>query len=587
MDLEIEKRLEELLETIRRYMPADAEAAMTDPVIKMLLISLLHETRKIEDEVKNVPVKLLERYASDFIPKNKLNAMPAIAMVAPVFKSTARQDCYEPSFGDSYLFRTEETKETVTFVPLFKSMLFPFSNQVLVFPKDLEKHENATTPLKNVLWLGVQPEVQLHSLKGFIVMVRGKGIVAPEKIEVNGQELAFTTLDRFEDIGLLSPFDSYQSSGQLFSFMDEWRQDILFRRDMVLLYVTDPLVDRDQFKPGLPQSFKKNGLDENTYNKYIWLRLVFPEGYIIPEDVCITPNVQPVVNVEVSTVNLTPSAPIAKLQKKDNSFYLSVLRTPDGAECNDWDSPNADFLIRDYDASSYNNGDLHREVRNLYNHFVEDYYAFMEYNGIRDGEMIRSLRETIAKIGSGVELQNPKDRFDSGTYAVRNINNASAPSIIKVSFMTTMGRRGNEPVVGRVMENRKIMPFERNVPVVANASCGRDKASVDERYELVRYYSLTRDRLYTKRDIEAFVRKEIVAEFGKENVDRICVKIQVCGTAGYPAVHRGLYIDISFKDKMVYDQALSLSFGTLLHDHILYKSCLSMPLHVRLSCLEQ
>ena len=45
-----------------------------------------------------------------------------------------------------------------------------------------------------------------------------------------------------------------------------------------------------------------------------------------------------------------------------------------------------DIVIRDFDAACYNNGDLYRDVRNLYNRFVEDYYAFIEYNGIKDGE---------------------------------------------------------------------------------------------------------------------------------------------------------------------------------------------------------
>ena len=46
---------------------------------------------------------------------------------------------------------------------------------------------------------------------------------------------------------------------------------------------------------------------------------------------------------------------------------------------------------------------------------------------------------------------------------------------------------------------------------------GVDKATADEKYELLRYYTLTDDRLFTKKDIEAFIRKEVIRLFGYQN----------------------------------------------------------------------
>ena len=124
--------------------------------------------------------------------------------------------------------------------------------------------------------------------------------------------------------------------------------------------------------------------------------------------------------------------------------------------------------------------------------------------------------------------------------------------------------------------------IEPDVPVLVSAMGGRDKAGADERYELIRYYSLTNDRLFTKMDIDAFVRKELVAVFGKEEFKRIRLKINVAGAPGLHSVQRGLYVDIEFKDKKNYDKALGEGLQIKLQRKIESKSCISMPVMVRL-----
>ena len=160
-------------------------------------------------------------------------------------------------------------------------------------------------------------------------------------------------------------------------------------------------------------------------------------------------------------------------------------------------------------------------------------------------------------------------------------------SSIKVSYITTQGEVGNSPQAGEMMENKKAPVFNQKVPIVVSAMGGADKASADERYELLRYYSLTNDRLYTKMDIDAFLRKEIMVEFGREEFKRIIINMSIEGAEGPTAVQRGLYIDISFKDKKNYERALGISFDTLMQQRIESKSCISMPIIVKLRNLEE
>lgn len=152
--------------------------------------------------------------------------------------------------------------------------------------------------------------------------------------------------------------------------------------------------------------------------------------------------------------------------------------------------------------------------------------------------------------------------------------------------MTTQGKSGNTPQAGETMENKKLPTIEQKVKIVVPAMGGTDKASADERYEQLRYYSLTNDRLYTKMDIEAFLRKEIMAEFGKEEFKRIFIRINIEGTGGQAYLQRGLYIDIEFKDKKNYETAVNSAFDKLIKQKIESKSCIAMPIIINLINLE-
>jgi hypothetical protein len=153
--------------------------------------------------------------------------------------------------------------------------------------------------------------------------------------------------------------------------------------------------------------------------------------------------------------------------------------------------------------------------------------------------------------------------------------------------MTTRGEAGNQPKEGMMLENRNHPAFEQKVRVVVSACCGRDKATADDRYELLRYYTLTQDRLYTKMDIDAYLRKEIMHKFGSEEFPRILIDIQVAGMDGPASLRRGLYIDIKFKDRKNYDKAVAESFATRMQQRIGDKSCLSMPVKVGLVNMEE
>ena len=602
MDIELERKVAELTEYLKEISTDSLNYQMMDPIARMMLVALLHESQKIQDTIDSVSEKIIDHFCENFIPRNNVNAMPAVALVAPSFKKGKDSETTVVNSGVSFTYKNAGSKTAIEYLPLFKNTLIPY-DEVYVITKNRMTSNTKTIEVSmekdNIVWVGINTKSELESLKGFSLFIKGCDTVIPKKISVlsnDTTELQFCSMHRLEDIDMLEPFDAQQATGKFMSILKYWKESLQDLHDGSLYYITDDIKDRDVFKRKTFPRFFQNWLENEVLDCFnentLWLQIEYPENYVVPENCSVILNTLPIVNISVNTVTLTQSSPIAKLQKQEDSFFVQVLETSNSTHKQGFGMTTEDIVIRDFDAACYNNGDLYRDVRNLYNRFVEDYYAFIEYNGLKDGEDIKRLKELINKIGKSVGSQNPKYKFESGTYVMKNINQYPPSLSTKVSYVTTQGELGNalqaflEGDNDHKLECKKLPVIEQSVSVVVGAIGGRDKADADSRYEQVRYYSLTNDRLYTKMDIEAYVRKELVAIYGKEEFKRIFIRTSIEGASGERNIQRGLYIDIEFKDKKNYVKAIERNLEDRLKQKICNKSCISMPITITLKNLE-
>lgn len=595
MDIDLEKNLREYVDYLRQYAVGDIDYAHMDPIAKMMLVALLHEGQNIRDYIDSTPQKVTERYCSHFIPYEQVGAMPAVAVLAPEFKPRKDADIVSVGAGTTFTYKLPDSKQQLDYIPMFATSLVPHSDLFVVTPRRMTSSQGVrpvAMGVANRLWVGIVGKCEIECLQGLSLLIRGTDGLLPERLVVgqDQQELDIASMHEMENLEMLPPFDAQQSSGQFFAITEGWEECLLNMDNAALLYVTDTLRDRDLFKPRAYPKVFQQWLEDEALDCFdpatLWLRLDFPEGYVLPEDCTVQINVLPVTNVDLNTVTLTQSQPIAKLQKQDDSFFLRIVETSSDHQKQGF-SPNSDeILVRDFDANSYDNADLYRDVRTLYNRFIDDYHAFTRYNDIKDGEVLRRLRETINRMGKSVGETNEAYMFDSGTYVMRNMSNDTDSSTIRVSFITTQGRQGNAPQAGQLMENKCLPSVEQKVSVAVAAMGGQDKATVDQRYELLRYYALTNDRLYTRQDVDAFLRKEMMAEFGKAEFHRIFIRISVQGAGGPVTLRRGLYIDLEFKDRKNYDRACQQALDKMLQQKIRNKSCIAMPIIINLKNLE-
>lgn len=602
MDIELQKRINDVIAHLQSMMSEPVDYQLMDPIAKMMLVALLYETQKICDVIDDLDQKLIDRFCENFIPMQDVEAMPALAVVSPLFKKNKDSDCIQIGSGVSFTYKEKSSKTTMSYLPLFKNTLVPYEDIYVLTQNRLTSKEHSyeiQMEKPNTLWVGIRTKAEIESLDGFSFFLNKKDNVYPQAISVIGgstKSIGFSTMNRMEDIEMLEPFDAQQVSTRFLSVIEYWKERLQELPDGVLVTITDKIRNRDLFKKRAYPRVFQNWLESDVLNCFneetLWLQIEFPENYIVNDDCEATLNAIPIVNVELNSATLTQAAPVAKLQKQDNSFFVSVLETSNAAHKQGFSMSAEEFVIRDFDAHCYHHGDLYRDIRNLYNHFVEDYYAFIEYNGLKDGQDIKRLKELVNKIAKSVGEKNDKFKFDSGTYVMKNIKQATNNSVTKVSFLTTQGALGNMLDVtvnsgSSKLECKKLPVIESNVLVVVSASGGKDKATADQRYELIRYYSLTNDRLYTKMDVEAFARKELIAIYGKEEFKRIFVNVHVEGTAGRDSVQRGLYVDIEFKDKKNYMLAVENNLEIKLQRQITDNSCISMPITISLINLDK
>ncbi len=591
MDNLIQQNIDSLIVELK-----NAGLNINDPVSKLMTVTLIHQAQKIKDEITTLPSRIVERLCNTFVPKNKIDAIPALALVQPSVK--ARRDIVPHDIADgSYFTYKIDAKQSLSYYPLYKTLFLPYIKAYLMTPTGFH-HAGSLSRIqfgkRGQVWFGMEMSGEVESLCNASFFIKGTDGTLPKRISVGAStsELMFVGADRLDCIPMMEPFDSQQMDSNNLAIASHW-QNILSNTDNGrLIYITDTIKDRDMFKGmAFPKAFQQY-LESADLDKFadnnLWILFDFGDDYSVPESIEIIPNVVPVVNVSLNSVTLTQSSPIAKLTKNDGSFFLSVVEVPLSQQNHGFGVNSDEFVIRDFDSNAYNADNLFKDVRNLYNHFIDDYYAFVEYHDLKDGELVRSLRETVNKIGKGV-LNNPEgqNRFDGGVYAMRKVGLVSRTSPIKVSYTTTMGRKGNMPQTGMLMENKKDAALEKDVAVVVSATGGEDRATADQMYELLRYYALTSDRLYTKMDIDAFLRLQIVKEFGKEEAKRISFQISIQGAEGSTKLQRGLYIDIAFKDKKNYEKAVSIALDRKLRQQIIDKSCIAMPIIISLSKSEE
>lgn len=309
MDIELEKNINAAVEYLKEISNDKLDFRLMDPIAKMMLVSLLHESQKIKDYVDGIEERIIERFCEDFIPRREIEAMPALSVIEVKFKPKKDSETTIIGNNASFVYKIGDSKNQINYIPIFNTLCIPYQNLYILNPQKLcvgDKVYDIIMDKPNCIWIGINTKVEIDSLKGLSLIIEGTNGILPEHIFVGSEdyELEYSDMTKMENIEMVEPFDSQQSSGQFFSIIENWKDTLTNMVNQSLIFITDETKDRDVFKQrAYPKIFEKwveedglNSFDEST----IWLKLEFQNDYIIPENISIKINVMPITNIDIT-----------------------------------------------------------------------------------------------------------------------------------------------------------------------------------------------------------------------------------------------------------------------------------------------
>lgn len=370
MDLDLEKDINETVEYLKRVSNDKLDFRLMDPIAKMMLVALLHESQKIKDYIEGLSEKITEKFCEDFIPRREVGAMPALTVVGTKFKPKKDTEPVIIEGNVPFTYKQGDNKQLINYIPVFNTLCIPFQ-KIYILTKDQficgNNIYNSSMDAGNSLWVGIETKAEIETLKGLSLLISGTNGIIPEHLYVgtDNYELEISDMSNFENMELAEPFDAQQTSGEFISIIENWKDVMLNMDNKSIIYITDQVKNRDLFKPkGYPESFS-NWVESSILNELkgniIWLNLIFPSDFVIPASFSININVLPVVNVDINNITLTQTSPIAKLQKQDDSFFLQIIETSNASKKQGFNMINDDVIVRDFDATCYHNGNLYRD----------------------------------------------------------------------------------------------------------------------------------------------------------------------------------------------------------------------------------
>lgn len=205
MDVELQKKLDEVIARLKALAVDDIDYQQMDPIARMMLVALLHESQKIEDAVSGATGKLLEHFCENFIPRSKVSAMPAIALVSPAFKKNKNTEVVEITSGIPFVNKAGATKTTIEYLPLLKSTILPYENVYLLTHKKLvcgDKVFEVSMDRKNEIWIGLNSKAEIETLENTCFYFNGITGVIPKTVSienVNSSDLEFCTMDKLRN----------------------------------------------------------------------------------------------------------------------------------------------------------------------------------------------------------------------------------------------------------------------------------------------------------------------------------------------------------------------------------------------------
>lgn len=526
--------------------------SMADPVSKMMLVALAHQANEIDRKIEGSMTRLSEKFCYQVLQNCDLRALPAVSII----KIDNGKE-YSPYLVDETTAFTQKNTRC-NFRPLFRTQIVPgsvicsYADGVLYYPYQEPipaQKENVQHP--GEVWIAYEAASEVDSLEGTILALNHPLSSDMElTVEVSHQTYRLRPAIEEEVYGLNSNF----------MLIEYWKQHLIYQRLWLYRFGTAehtmPIMKSDM-PVWMYEMFNAETLASISARRYMWLRITSPSGCKLQAGSHIELNCLPVAEYDINTVKLSYTEPIKPLENMKNGIqFLDIVQDPELAN---------EYFVRDFDVNQYDNTRISEDILNLYQHYMDDYYAFVDSNALNDGTTLRNLRMAMVQITDALSDSSMGQKPFNGVYAIRSPRNNQQPIVI--SYIVTHGDKGNQLKAGTKMTCSLTAAGE--VLSLTDAVGGRNKISGNMiRRELARFEVNSNDRLFTKIDILNYCKLEFLRAFGDDAL-RFC---KISSSEGMMPVdnhiERCLNITFSFTSERYYNMAKEINFEEYLQINI-------------------
>lgn len=499
MDIKVRNKVAE----IQRALEQDEQRiSLSDPVAKMMLVAMAHQSCEIERKMEQTVARLSEQFCDQILQRSNLQAQPAVSVVKI---GNGRE--YIPYYIDENDVFTYKAAKC-NYRPIFRTRIIPgrivacFMNNTLLQPNGIPLR--ATWPdshHKDEIWLAFDAAGEVNSLEDAMIAFSHPLPSDMLMAEVGDVQIPMSLVME----------DTPRTLNSNFMLMEFWKKSLVYYGLWLYRFgqcSNKRTLHRGEIPAWIMDSYAQEIIEPFVGNRYLWIRIKSSKGISLPLDTGILLNSIPVVNYDIQDVKLSYSEPIQRLENdKTGTYFLDVVQNQEQAQ---------EFFIRDFDVCQYDNERIREDITNLYHHYVNDYFAFVDSNSLHDGATLRSLRQAMMQVYDSLdEYRSGNTRPYGGAYAIRNPRNNQQPMVL--TYFTTNGERGNLLKRGGKLTSSNAAIGD--IEALIDATGGRNKIrDIKTRKELAKHIVNSNDRLFTKIDLLQYCKMEFMRAFGEDTI---------------------------------------------------------------------
>ena len=165
-----------MIDQLRKISMEDIDFDQMDPIAKMMLVALINEVQKIQDYVEGTTQRIVERYCSDFIPQENVNAIPAIALINPTFKPKKDTGIIHVGAGATFSYKANGIKAPINYIPILTTALIPHSDLFVLTSQTMSSNQGSrpiSMEKKNFRWVVITTVNEVDNIQDVTIRITG------------------------------------------------------------------------------------------------------------------------------------------------------------------------------------------------------------------------------------------------------------------------------------------------------------------------------------------------------------------------------------------------------------------------------